>query len=416
MPRPSMHAAENSRELSATFHQLADALRQDSMELQREVILWQRFIRYAAAGTAAAGSLLLLSQGAMPRTWVPIMVVAAIYLFFNGLTAWFLKHGSPKGIPPSLPAVVLGFDMAMMSSLVYFSTPPAQFHRILLLGFLVLQLTVFYFGMGAGVWAWLVTMGVYAMGSFVLPPWVSGVRPTVTTVSFNLATFLLVGGVLLFTFGRFRDRLNKLRVFCKRVEIGDLVGSYDTDKDKRPDDLTLLARSVDSMRHRLIELIGTDPLTGCLNRRAFEARLSREWRIAKRRDAMLALLAIDLDKFKPINDTYGHPIGDMVLVELAQIMKHTARESDAVARLGGDEFMILLPDTGWQGATTFAERLRRHVDEHMFGGDEAALQVTISVGVALARGTDNVTPDYLLEEADRSLYKAKSSGRNRISA
>jgi diguanylate cyclase (GGDEF)-like protein len=131
---------------------------------------------------------------------------------------------------------------------------------------------------------------------------------------------------------------------------------------------------------------------------------------------MVALLAIDLDKFKPINDTYGHPIGDLVLTELADIMKSTARESDIVARLGGDEFMILLPDTGWQGATTFAERLRRHVDEHTFGGDEASLQVTISVGVALARGTDDVTPEYLLEEADRSLYKAKTAGRNRISA
>ena len=113
------------------------------------------------------------------------------------------------------------------------------------------------------------------------------------------------------------------------------------------------------MRQRLIELIGTDPLTECLNRRALETRLARECRQARRRGTPLSVLAVDVDHFKSINDSYGHPFGDYVLQTVADIMKETARDTDAVARLGGDEFILVLPDTGMQGATAFAERLRQ---------------------------------------------------------
>jgi diguanylate cyclase (GGDEF)-like protein len=87
-----------------------------------------------------------------------------------------------------------------------------------------------------------------------------------------------------------------------------------------------------------------------------------------------------------------------------------------VARLGGDEFVVVLPDTGWEGALTFAERIRRRVDEHLFASPTAQMHVTISIGVALARGTDPVSPATLLQEADQSLYRAKSGGRNRVFA
>jgi len=173
---------------------------------------------------------------------------------------------------------------------------------------------------------------------------------------------------------------------------------------------------VDDMRHRLIELIGTDPLTECLNRRALETRLARECRQARRRGTPLSVLALDVDHFKSINDTYGHPVGDYVLQAVADIMNETARDTDAVARLGGDEFILVLPDTGRQGATAFAERLRCNVSEHVFGDERQALPVTISVGVMVAPEIGDLSPAMMLAEADRSLYRAKSAGRNRISA
>ena len=111
------------------------------------------------------------------------------------------------------------------------------------------------------------------------------------------------------------------------------------------------------MRNRLAEQIGSDPLTACANRRTLEKRLLADWRFARRRASCVAVTAIDIDHFKQINDTRGHPVGDLVLQQLASIMMSTARDTDTVARLGGDEFVIVLPDTDWHGATTFAERL-----------------------------------------------------------
>ena len=412
---PRYSGPEISRELVHHFPALHEELRLESAVLRRDVLLWQRWIRYTAALLAFGGAFaMVLLDGAL-RPWVPLIGVASAYLGFTALVSLFLQHGSASALPPRLPWLVLAADVLAVAAAIYFSASPAHYYRILLLGFLVVQLAAFYFGSRYAIAGTVALVGLYLLGVFVIPPYVAGNRPSSLVAAFNTTFFLFVAGVLVFTFGSFRRRMNQLRAFCKRVELGDLQVSYDAEGDSRPDDLTLLARSVDGMRHRLIDLIGTDPLTGCLNRRAFEMRLGREWRHARRKGTMLAVIAIDCDNFKPINDTFGHAMGDQVLIELAAIMRQTGRETDFIARLGGDEFVILLPDTTWQGATTFAERLRRRVDDHVFCGREQ-VGVTISVGVAVARGTDEVPPEYLLEEADRSLYKAKTSGRNRISA
>ena len=407
---------ETSRELTQSFPGLQEELRVESASLKRDLLIWQRWIRYGAAAFALAGGFVMVLRSADSSAWGPFFASACIYLLFNVLVAWFLKHASPDGLPPALPAVVLAVDLIAVAGLVYLSAAPAHYYRILLLGILVLQLAVYYFGTVYAFWLAAATVGLYVVASFVAPPFVPGVRPTAVVASFNTAYFVFVAGVLVFAFGSFRRRMNQLRAFCKRVEVGDLTVTYDADREPRPDDLTLLARSVDGMRHTLIEMVGTDPLTECLNRRAFETRLGREWRNARRRGSMLAVIAVDLDNFKPINDTHGHPVGDQVLCELVDIMRKTARDTDYIARIGGDEFVLLLPDATWQGATTFAERLRRHVDDHVFCDGTLSIPVTISLGVAVARGSDDVPPEFLLEEADRSLYKAKTAGRNRISA
>ncbi len=388
----------------------------DPVGAQRDVLLWQRWVRYLGAALMGATALVLHGHALYAGTWAPLLMLALAYAAVTAMVAWFLAYASADTLPPRLPALVMAFDLVAAAGTVYLTTPPRDYDRLLLIGLAVVQVAVVYYGLSCALWGLGATLGAFLAGALLLPPAVPGPPPTGLSVAADAGTFAFAALVLLYTFGTFRARMNALRRFCRDVEVGDLGGTYDVNAERRPDDLTLLARSVEEMRQRLIELIGTDPLTGCLNRRAFETRLARDCRHARRRGTALAVLAVDVDHFKSVNDTFGHPFGDYVLHAVADIMKETARDTDAVARLGGDEFVLVLPDTGWQGATAFAERLRRNVDDHIFGDDVTSLQVTISVGVAVARAVDDQGPAALLADADRSLYRAKSAGRNRISA
>src|SRR5690349_7816256 len=399
-------AAEKFREPATDVRR---ALSQDQAELRREVVLWQRWVRYLALFVVIGAVALFGDTGAFPVA--PLAAIAAVYsaiVFLCGvivvkipkLTAsWWLR------------GVIVTADLLMVGAVVYLTGIPQVSQRFLMVALMFVPLAAFYFGLSLGVYAALLSAVIYLLIGEILPPFVAGPRPVSSPI--NVALFTLVAAVLIYIFGSFRVRLDELRRFCKLVEEGDLVSGMDLTKARFPDDLTLLARSFEKMRAGLADQIGTDPLTGCLNRRSLEARLKADWRLAKRRNTHIACIAIDLDHFKQINDTRGHPVGDMVLQQLTGIMKATARDTDSVARFGGDEFVIVLPDTGWQGALTFAERLRRRVDDFPFGAATSAIRLTISVGVALARGTDPISPEILLQEAHRSLYKAKSGGGNR---
>jgi diguanylate cyclase (GGDEF)-like protein len=390
-----------------------EALRHDREVLVREALLWQRWVRYTAL---AAVSALALAFGARPRgaMLLPIALTALVYVLCVAISAIWIRRAVVVH-EHRLPALLVTADIVALSMLIWLSGTPAEMGRILVGATLMVQLAVFYFGRLLGGYAALLAALAYLTATRIAPSNGIALDQSLPHLIFSLGVFGLVSGVLITAYGNFRARMNRLRLFCKLVEDGDLTPSFALGVDKRPDDLTLLARSFEAMRSRLAEQVGTDPLTGCLNRRALESRLRAEWRQAKRRSSTVAVLAIDLDHFKTINDTYGHPFGDLVLQELASIMKATARDTDAVARVGGDEFVIVLPDTGWQGALTFAERLRRKVDDFEFG-ERTPMRTTISVGVALARGTDPNSPEVLLKEADLSLYKAKDGGRNRIFA
>jgi diguanylate cyclase (GGDEF)-like protein len=392
--------------------EIREALLRDQAELQQEVILWQRWVRWVAAGIA--GIVIVIVSRPSTTSLVPLGAVALAYAAIVFATGWFVQRTPATTPRPWLPALLVTADLVAMGALFYLTLVPLVSNRFLILAILSVALSAFYFGWGLGIYAAVLSAAIYTLIGEILVPFIDGPRPI--SLGANIALFALVSGTLIFTFGRFRARMNQIRLFCKIVEEGDLTGTLDLTKARNPDDLTLLARSFDAMRNGLAEQIGTDALTGCLNRRALEARLKSDWRLAKRRGTHIALAAIDLDHFKQINDTRGHPVGDVVLQQLAGIMKSTARDTDAVARFGGDEFVILLPDTGWQGALTFAERLRRRVDDFTFGPPGSPMTITISVGVALARGTDPISPEELLKEADRSLYKAKQQGRNRVFA
>jgi diguanylate cyclase (GGDEF)-like protein/PAS domain S-box-containing protein len=160
----------------------------------------------------------------------------------------------------------------------------------------------------------------------------------------------------------------------------------------------------------------TDFLTQLLNRRSFMARLSAEVeRLTLGDDRCSALLAIDLDHFKVVNDTYGHAAGDAVLVHAADVITESVRASDAVARSGGEEFLVLLPDTTPEGAISIAERIRAGFEERPTDFEGTAIEVTASIGLSLIDREDSDGSE-LLVRADTALYEAKSAGRNAVVA
>jgi diguanylate cyclase (GGDEF)-like protein len=155
----------------------------------------------------------------------------------------------------------------------------------------------------------------------------------------------------------------------------------------------------------------TDPLTGIPNRRKLESILADEARRAARFDRQFSLLMVDVDRFKLVNDVYGHGVGDQVLIEVGERIRRSLRtDLDTVARFGGEEFTVILPETPRDGAMVVAEKVRRAIAATEFPD---GLSMTVSVGVA-SRPEDGVTPDDLVRAADKALYEAKRSGRDRV--
>ncbi|WP_404384232.1 diguanylate cyclase [Caenispirillum salinarum] len=163
----------------------------------------------------------------------------------------------------------------------------------------------------------------------------------------------------------------------------------------------------------LERLATTDTLTGALNRRAFMARLETETQRAGRHGHDFAVLMLDIDHFKRINDTRGHAAGDQALVAFADTLRGHLRDTDSLGRLGGEEFAVLLPETGADGAATLAERLRAAVAAARVTTDAATFGFTTSAGLASFAGD---TPESLLRRADGALYRAKEGGRDRVVA
>jgi two-component system cell cycle response regulator len=158
----------------------------------------------------------------------------------------------------------------------------------------------------------------------------------------------------------------------------------------------------------------TDGLTDIDNRRCLEDRLHEMWQHSLRLHDPIALIMCDIDKFKSVNDNFGHQAGDSVLKEVAQLLKGEAREIDRVGRYGGEEFLLILPGTVLDAAVTFAERLREKVDRHTFTYSGGTLTRTISCGVAAAPHPLVNDQEALLRAADDALYVAKETGRNRV--
>jgi diguanylate cyclase (GGDEF)-like protein len=219
--------------------------------------------------------------------------------------------------------------------------------------------------------------------------------------------------------------LGALKIFPLRageVTVGTLVCGTRR-RDGLPDmaqaELGMLALQAAAalVRTRLFEqaerLATTDGLTGLMNRRSLGTQLAARVREAQRYRRPLSLLLLDVDHFKKVNDTHGHPAGDAVLRGVAAVARSRARDTDLVARYGGEELAVVLPETDAAGARAIAERLRAAVEGTAHATEQGSLRVTVSIGVATWPGGGQ-TPDELVTTADRALYRAKQTGRNRV--
>jgi diguanylate cyclase (GGDEF)-like protein len=167
-------------------------------------------------------------------------------------------------------------------------------------------------------------------------------------------------------------------------------------------------------RDDLARQAATDPLTGIANRRHFAAEAGRIIATAQRHGRPCALLEMDLDGLKVVNDTHGHAVGDELLLAFVRTCRDRLREGDIIGRLGGDEFAVLLPETSLEHAQSIAERLRAAFERESVSVGGARLEPSVSVGIAVTGAADRVTLEDMLREADKALYEAKRAGRNRV--
>lgn len=226
----------------------------------------------------------------------------------------------------------------------------------------------------------------------------------------NLEVGVYVGGAVLIGLLLARQILSTRETIASARRVQQLHGALVTAHRELQEQNSALNRA----NTRLESLATTDPLTGLPNHRAFVAAIDQELKRSQRYARPCALLFLDLDHFKAINDGYGHPVGDAVLCEFADTAQSLLRDMDTLGRWGGEEFMVILPETETVGAQVIAERLRARVAAHAFraGG---GMRLTCSVGVA-SYPRDTEEREGLVTAADRAMYGAKKLGRNQVRA
>lgn len=227
---------------------------------------------------------------------------------------------------------------------------------------------------------------------------------------------MFVGGLLLVIPAVYFKVLRPLNRLMRQVEVlskGDLGIPF---RWCGHDEFSMLGQTLDDMRTKLDktfslmrEIAITDELTGLPNRRGFYGEVEKLLWLSGRYGHPLVLALLDIDNFKSINDSFGHPVGDEVLKKFAEVVSEEIRKTDLFARVGGEEFVLVMPETSIEDAENLLDRLRQTVAEQKFSHGE---KVTVSVGFTDFSGTEKV--EGLIDIADKALYKAKQDGRDRI--
>ena len=342
---------------------------------------------------------------------VALVLSIVAYVAVIGLVTWQIHRAGVAGT--AIVATTVLADLLFIFSSTIASAPTGYYDRILILSFFVLHLTESYFGRRhAGLALIAVIAGYLATVTFMMQ---RGVELAWSEEMWSLTVFAIAAVVFIVQYGSFQRRLGRIVELFEGAEEGDFSEEYDLAGDKTPDAITRVGRAYNRVRVQLASMVLTDPLTGCLNRRGLDQALAREISRATRAGSELALLAVDLDHFKEVNDNYGHIAGDLVLREFGALLAQTARAGDIMARTGGEEFSVLLPDTDPAGAYRAGVRLCDTVRSHPFMLNGKRISLTISVGVvSLSSDGHEVASEDMKECADAALYAAKRGGRDRV--
>jgi diguanylate cyclase (GGDEF)-like protein len=386
-----------------------------------DVLLWQTRYRVVLALLATGVAVLLRTVGWLSVSpvassrlgtdladWL-IGVAAAIYVFV--VLGLHRRVQATRRASRELATFMMASDLLLVFVLVFVLAPPRDYDRALLIALFALQLTHVYFGRGPA----LLMLGATAAGYLLLVDVAvrQGGDIAWGESLVTLTIFAMGAGLVTLVQSYMHERLARLLDMFARAEDGDFAATYDVSADTRPDAITHVGRAYNRMRAHLADIVETDPLSGCLNRRGFEQQFRRELSRSARAQTELAIIDIDLDHFKLINDTHGHLAGDRVITEAGELLRANARVGDIVARTGGEEFSILAPGSGFAGAQHLALRIVEAFRRREFGGT-LRIPVTVSVGVVSDTISDEGIAEDLLARADEALYAAKRSGRNRV--
>lgn len=391
-----------------------------SEENQAEVLLWQA--RYRAIfvpligfstvtlkwfGVISSESLLIASYS--PRDILTAVVALLVaYLLGHRVLVAYLKRAKRASLGIVIGAIAS--DMILLFVGVGLMTPPEHFDRALIISIFTLQFTQIFFGWTAT----LVNLALICAGYTALTAIAADAgRLMFPTEELWTLTLYTIGALLYVALqGHVAARMHRLVAIFAKAQEGDFSGRFEEADERLPDPVSVIGRAYNQMRERLQAIVLTDPLSGCFNRRGLNQLAEREVARAIRLKKELAVLAIDLDHFKRVNDEFGHLTGDEVIREVGELLRRTAREADVVARFGGEEFTILAPETNEEGALILADRVMEAFRSNTFRSLPADWRLTTSVGVASEFARDDEAAKTLLARADEALYVAKRNGRD----
>jgi diguanylate cyclase (GGDEF)-like protein len=322
--------------------------------------------------------------------------------------------GDAQFASPSVQVqVAIAGALLMLFAITAFIATPRHYPRSLVLAAGIVHFTSLRFG-SRFAWraAWASAAGYALLVTSVL---MRHLPLSPDDQLWGVATFAAGASLVFVREADVSRRLRHLLSLFENAEEGDFSKSYQVGAHEHADAITRIGQAYNRVRAQLSSMVLTDALTGCLNRRGFDQSLSREVARSARAGGEFAVLAVDLDHFKNVNDTYGHLAGDIILREVGAMLVGAGRAGDVVARVGGEEFAILLPETGAAGALLFAERLCERIRTHRFvlSPDRLPVSITTSIGVAHGRprGEEGFAA-HLWSRADDALYAAKRANRD----